>query len=262
LKGAAHGLCARCLVELGIALNLPGNAAPEVALESNSPPASIRRFGDYEWLKEIGRGVVFKARQVSLNRIVAVKMMALGPEASPELVRRFRDEAVSAASLRHPNIVAIHEVGIHEGQHFFAMDYIAGQSLAQLAYNQPLPARRAVAYLRTIAEAVHYAHERGILHRDLKPSNVLIDASDQPHVVDFGLARRLEGDDRLTVTGQMLGSPHYVPPEQAAGQQTRVSRRTDVYALGATLYHLLTGRPPFQAESLTQTLDLVLHADP
>jgi serine/threonine protein kinase/WD40 repeat protein len=222
-------------------------------------------FGDYELLEQIGHGgmgVVYRARQRSLDRVVAIKMMTLGPGSSTELVKRFRAEAVSAASLHHPNIVAIHDVGIHEGRHFFVMDYVEGQSLTRLVGNQPLPAKRAAAYLQTIAEAVHYAHERGILHRDLKPSNVLIDAQDQPHVVDFGLARQLEGDSELTVTGQVLGSPQYLPPEQAAGQRGRVSRRTDVYALGATLYHLLTGRPPFQAESLAQTLDLVLHAEP
>jgi WD40 repeat protein/predicted Ser/Thr protein kinase len=222
-------------------------------------------FGDYELLEELGRGgmgVVYRARQRSLDRVVAIKMMAFAPDSSPELVKRFRAEAVSAASLHHPNIVAIHEVGIHEDRHFFVMDYVEGQSLGRLVGSQPLPAKRAAAYLKTVAEAVHYAHERGILHRDLKPSNVLIDAEDQPRVVDFGLARRLDGDSELTVTGQVLGSPHYLPPEQATGQRARVSRRTDVYALGATLYHLLTGRPPFQAESLAQTLDLVLHADP
>jgi WD40 repeat protein/serine/threonine protein kinase len=231
----------------------------------NRPSETGSAFGDYELLEEIGRGgmgVVYRARQRSLARVVAVKMMAFEPGASQEFIKRFRAEAVSAASLHHPNIVAIHEVGIHEGQHFFVMDCIEGQSLARLVGSQPLPARPAASYLQAIAEAVHYAHERGILHRDLKPSNVLIDAEDQPHVVDFGLARRLEGDSELTVTGQVLGSPNYLPPEQATGQRARVSRRTDVYALGATLYHLLTGRPPFQAESLAQTLDLVLHADP
>ena len=228
-------------------------------------PEIAGQFGDYELLEEIGRGgmgVVYRARQRSLDRVVAIKMMAFGPGSSPELIQRFRTEAVSAASLHHPHIVAIHEVGIHEGQHFFVMDYVEGQSLARLVGNQPLPAKGAATYLKTVAEAVHYAHERGLLHRDLKPSNVLIDAQDQPHVVDFGLARRLDGDSELTVSGQVLGSPHYLPPEQAAGQRARVSRRTDVYALGATLYHLLTGRPPFQAESLAQTLDLVLHAEP
>jgi WD40 repeat protein/predicted Ser/Thr protein kinase len=231
-----------------------------------NPKSQIgNHFGDYELLEEIGRGgmgLVYRARQRSLDRVVAIKMMAFGPGSSPELVKRFRAEAVSAASLHHPNIVAIHEVGIHQGQQFFVMDYVEGRSLARVVGHQPLPARRAAGYLKTLAEAVHYAHERGILHRDLKPSNVLIDAQDQPHVVDFGLARQLEGDSELTVTGQVLGSPHYLPPEQAAGQRGRVSRRTDVYALGATLYHLLTGRPPFQAESLAQTLDLVLHAEP
>ncbi|MHC1765137.1 MAG: serine/threonine-protein kinase [Verrucomicrobiia bacterium] len=226
------------------------------------------RFGDYELLEEIGRGgmgVVYRARQRSLNRMVAVKMMAFGPGSSAELVKRFRAEAVSAASLHHPNIVAIHEVGIHEDRHFFVMDYVEGQSLAQRISDLRFRIsdfKQSARWMKTVAEAVHYAHKRGILHRDLKPSNVLIDAQDQPHVVDFGLARQLEGDSELTVTGQVLGSPQYLPPEQAAGQRGRVSRRTDVYALGATLYHLLTGRPPFQAESLAQTLDLVLHAEP
>lgn len=225
----------------------------------------LSRFGDYELLEEIGRGgmgVVYRARQRSLDRVVAIKMLTFGPGASQELIERFRAEAVAAGSLHHPNIVAIHEVGRHEGLDFYVMDYVEGQSLARLVGNQPLPARRAAGYLRTIAEAVHYAHERGILHRDLKPSNILIDSQDQPHVVDFGLARRLQGLSELTVTGQVLGSPHYLPPEQASGQRAHISRRTDIYALGATLYHLLTGRPPFQAESLTQTLDLVLHAEP
>ena len=222
-------------------------------------------FGDYELLEEIGRGgmgVVYRARQRSLDRVVAIKRMVFGPGSDPDLVKRFRAEAVSAAALRHPNIVAIHEVGVHEGQHFFVMDYVQGQSLAHLVTAGPLPARRAAGYLKTLAEAVHYAHERGILHRDLKPANVLIDEQDQPRIVDFGLARRLEGASELTVTGQVLGSPHYLPPEQATAQRGRVSRRTDVYGLGATLYHLLTGRPPFQAESLAQTLDLVLHTEP
>lgn len=278
--GARHGFCPKCLVlqasgcmaesvtdrsAEGQVVDTGEPSPATAASNTHSNPERADPFGDYDLLEEIGRGgmgVVYRAWQRSLNRIVAIKMMAFGPGSSPELVKRFRAEAVSAASLHHPNIVAIHEVGIHEGQHFFVMDYVEGQSLARLVSNQPLPAKRAAAYLKTVAEVVHYAHERGILHRDLKPSNVLIDAQDQPHVVDFGLARRLEGESELTVTGQVLGSPHYLPPEQAAGQRGRVSRRTDVYALGATLYHLLTGRPPFQAESLAQTLDLVLHADP
>ncbi len=235
---------------------------------ANRKSEITNQFGDYELLEEIGHGgmgVVYRARQRSLNRVVAIKMMAFGPNSNSDLVKRFRAEAVSAASLHHPNIVAIHEVGIHENRHFFVMDYVEGQSLAQGISDLRFRIsdfKQSARWMKTIAEAVHYAHERGILHRDLKPSNVLIDAQDQPHVVDFGLARQLEGDSELTVTGQVLGSPQYLPPEQAAGQRGRVSRRTDVYALGATLYHLLTGRPPFQAESLAQTLDLVLHAEP
>jgi len=224
-----------------------------------------RTFGDYALLEEIARGgmgIVYRARQVSLDRIVAVKMLLFGPFSSPEFVKRFRAEAAAAASLQHPNIVAIHEVGVHQGQQFFAMDYVEGQSLAKLLANGPLPARNAASYLKTIAEAIHYAHERGILHRDLKPSNVLIDANGQPRVSDFGLARRLEGASELTVTGQVLGSPNYMPPEQAVARRGKVSRRSDVYSLGAMLYHLLAGRPPFVGQALTDTLEQVLNAEP
>src|SRR5262249_54587802 len=209
-----------------------------------------------------GMGIVYRARQISLDRIVALKMLLFGPLASPEFVKRFRAEASAAASLQHPNIVAIHEVGVHQGQQYFAMDYVEGQSLAKLLANGPLPATRAAHYLKTIAEAIHYAHERGILHRDLKPSNVLIDPNDQPRVTDFGLARRIEGDSELTMTGQVLGSPNYMPPEQAAGKRGKLSRRSDVYSLGAMLYHLLTGRPPFVGEALTDTLEQVLNSEP
>ncbi|HMC63448.1 MAG TPA: serine/threonine-protein kinase, partial [Gemmataceae bacterium] len=232
---------------------------------AHARPPSHRAFGDYELLEEIARGgmgIVYKARQASLGRIVAVKMLLFGPLSSPEFVKRFRAEASAAASLQHPNIVAIHEVGVHQGQHYFAMDYVQGSSLAKVLSNGPLPARGAASYLKTIAEAIHCAHERGILHRDLKPSNVLIDASDQPRVTDFGLARRLEGDSELTVTGQVLGSPNYMPPEQATAKRGKVNRRSDVYSLGAMLYHLLTGRPPFVGEALTDTLDQVLNAEP
>jgi WD40 repeat protein/predicted Ser/Thr protein kinase len=224
-----------------------------------------RVFGDYELLEEVdrgGMGIVYKARQKSLDRIVAVKMLLFGPLSSPEFVRRFRAEASAAASLQHPNIVAIHEVGVHQGQQYFAMDFVQGVSFQKLLAAGPLPAQRAAACLKTIAEAIHYAHERGILHRDLKPSNVIIDANDQPHVTDFGLARRLEADSELTVTGQVLGSPNYMPPEQAAGRRGKLSRRSDIYSLGAMLYHLLTGRPPFIGEALADTLEQVLNVEP
>jgi eukaryotic-like serine/threonine-protein kinase len=162
-------------------------------------------------------------------------MLLFAPQASPEFAKRFRAEAVLAASLQHPNIVTIHEVGVHEGQQFFVMEYVAGPSLAQVISDlrfQISDFRRAAGYLKTVAEAIHYAHERGILHRDLKPSNVLMDANDQPHVTDFGLARRFEGDSQVTLTGQVLGSPNYIPPEQALGKRGKVSRQSDVYSLG------------------------------
>src|SRR4030095_5271179 len=168
----------------------------------------------------------------------------------------------AAAILQHPNIVAIHDVGVHDGRHYFSMDYVEGQSLAQLVGQQPLAPTRAARYLELIAAAIHYAHERGILHRDLKPSNVLIDASDQPRITDFGLARRLDGDSSLTMTGQVLGSPNFMPPEQAGGKQGKVGRPSDVYALGGILYYLLTARAPFQADSLEHLISQVLHAEP
>jgi len=224
-----------------------------------------RRFGDYELLEELARGgmgVVFKARQISLDRIVALKLLLGGALVAPEYIKRFRLEAAAAGGLQHPNIVAIHEVGLHEGQHFIAMDYVAGPNLGKVVATQPLPARQAATYLKAIAQAIDYAHSRGILHRDLKPSNILLDANDQPRVTDFGLAKKLESDVDLTVTGQVLGSPNYMPPEQATGQRGNLDRTADVYSLGAILYHLLTGRPPFHADTLATTLDHVRTAEP
>src|SRR5262249_25087296 len=155
----------------------------------------------------------------------------------------------------HPNIVSIHEVGIHDGRHFFSMDYVDGQNLTELVGQRPLPPQNAARYLKLIAEAVHYAHEQGILHRDLKPSNVLIDsATDQPRITDFGLARRLDGESSLTLTGQVLGSPNFMPPEQAGEGHGKIGRHSDVYGLGAILYYLISARAPFQGESLAATI--------
>jgi serine/threonine protein kinase len=154
-----------------------------------------------------------------LDRWVALKTITLGSLASPEQIRRFRTEASAAASLQHPNIVAIHEVGVHQGHQFLVMDYIDGPTLARVVGDRPLAARRAAIYLKAIAEAIHYAHERGILHRDLKPSNVLVGSDDRPRVADFGLARRLDGDSSLTLSGQVVGSPNYLPPEQGGGSR-------------------------------------------
>ncbi|HEX4645785.1 MAG TPA: serine/threonine-protein kinase [Verrucomicrobiae bacterium] len=228
-----------------------------------TPPS--KRFGDYELLEEIARGgmgVVYRARQVSLNRVVAVKVLLFGQFASDQFVKRFRAEAEAAGNLRHPNIVAIHEIGEQSGQHYFSMDYVDGPSLAELARDKPLPAQKAACYLKIIAEAVEYAHGRGLLHRDLKPSNVLVDASGQPHVTDFGLAKRLSGDSELTLAGQVLGSPSFMPPEQAASDRGPVGPWSDVYSLGSIFYQLLTGRPPFVAESIEGTIAQVLRGQP
>lgn len=254
LSRATEGLCSRCLMAQGLSIgSLPGVPFPG------------RAIGDYDLLEEIARGgmgVVFKARQRSLDRVVALKTLLFGRHAEPEAVRRFRAEATVAASLRHPGIVAIHEVGVYQDEHYLVMDLVDGPSLAQFVKGVPLAPNRAASYMRDIALAVHYAHERGVLHRDLKPSNVLIDSSDQPRITDFGLAKRISIDSSLTLSGHLMGSPGYMPPEQASGGRGKLNRSSDVYALGATLYHVLTGRPPFVGGSLSHTLDQVLHRDP
>jgi serine/threonine protein kinase len=223
------------------------------------------RLGDYELQREIARGgmgVVFEARQVSLNRTVAVKMILHGQFADAEDIGRFHVEAQAAAQLQHPNIVSIHEVGQSDGCHYFSMEYVDGVSLQAMVRNTPPKPAQAARYLKTIADAIHYAHERGILHRDLKPSNVLIDGSGTPRVTDFGLAKRMEAGAELTGTGQILGTPSYMPPEQAAGKWADVCPASDVYALGAMLYDMLTGRPPFRAETPLETLRQVIELDP
>lgn len=232
----------------------------------------LKYFGDYELLEEIARGgmgVVYKARQSRLKRIVALKMILSGHFASERDVQRFEREARAAAKLRHPNIVAVHEVGEYEDQHYFSMDYVEGQSLAEAIRDEPLPARKAAELLKTIAEAIHAAHEQGTLHRDLKPGNVLPDEKGEPHVTDFGLAKTLDGADggddessELTTSGQILGTPSYMSPEQAEGKHRLVGPASDVYSLGAMLYACLTGRAPFAAESPMDTLMQVIRDEP
>src|SRR3989475_1880132 len=296
----SEGLCTRCLLERGLEESkeepkFPGQTdAPLTEIEhqaSNVQHGTARHFGDYELLEEIARGgmgVVYRARQRSLERIVAVKMILAGQFASKQIIQRFRGEVTAAALLQHPNIVAIHDVGIHDGQHYFSMDYVEGEDLSQLVGNRPLPPAKAARYVKLIAEAIHYAHQQGILHRDLKPSNVLVDASDQPRITDFGLAKRFgvppsggqaSGSAKagtpnepaeagtpymssFTLSGQMLGSPNFMPPEQASSQRGKVGRHSDVYGLGAILYHLLTARPPFQAESFESVIHQLLNTEP
>jgi len=227
--------------------------------------SKVRYFGDYELLEEIARGgmgVVYKARQVSLKRIVALKMILAGQLAGEEDIQRFHAEAEAAANLDHPGIVPIYEVGQHEGQHYFSMGYVEGSSLAARVADDPLPPKEAAEYTEKVAEAVAYAHEHGVIHRDLKPANVLLDMNDQPKVADFGLAKKVEGDSGLTATGQILGTPGYMPPEQASGKIDQVTETADTYSLGAILYNLLTGRPPFQADNPLDTLMQVLEQEP
>jgi len=225
----------------------------------------LRYFGDYELLEEIARGgmgVVYRARQVSLDRIVAVKMMRPGVLATEDEIRRFQAEARTAASMQHPNIVAIHEVGEFDGLHYFSMDFVEGPSLAELVRQKPLAPKEAARYVQVLAEAVHYAHGKGILHRDLKPSNVLVDAAGRPRITDFGLARPMEGGSGMTVAGTLVGTPAYMPPEQAAAEGATLTAAADCYSLGAILYELLAGRPPFQAASPVTTVRMVLEEKP
>ena len=273
------GLCPQCVLKQTAAEDAPPPAshraerdASPAATESRKQKAeSGKRFGDYELLEKVaegGMGVVYRARQLSLNRIVAVKLIQPGRVGSPEMVLRFRAEAEAAASLHHPNIVTVHETGECEGQHYFSMDFIAGQNLAEAVREGPLPLARAAQLVAKIAAAVHHAHQHKILHRDLKPSNVILDAAGEPQVTDFGLAKRLSTLDSrlqtqdLTLTGQVFGSPRFMPPEQASGRSGAVGVHSDVYGLGAILYYLMTARPPFVGETVEMTLAQVLEQDP
>ncbi len=251
---------------------LPPHDERTVDLESSAPPASrpatpalIRYFGDYEIIREIARGgmgVVFQARQVSLNRPVALKMILAGQLADELDVKRFYTEAEAAASLDHPGIVPIFEIGEHEGQHYFSMGFVEGQSLAQRLAEGPLPPRAAAESMVKVVDAIEYAHARGVIHRDLKPSNVLLDTNGNPRVTDFGLAKKLAEDSGLTGSGQIMGTPSFMPPEQAGGKRGEVGPLADVYALGATLYALVTGRPPFQAATAMDTVIQVISDEP
>ena len=227
--------------------------------------AGVRSFGDYEILNEInkgGMGVVYRARQVSLNRIVALKMIRAGEFADQEQIQRFYVEAEAAANLDHPNIVPLYEVGQNNGQHYFSMAYVDGQSLAEVLREQLPPQRTAAQYVQTASEAIHYAHELGVLHRDIKPGNVLIDTAGLVRVTDFGLAKRIGSDSDLTRESQVLGTPEYMSPEQAKGENDQLAPASDVYALGALLYALLTGRPPFRADNWMATLRQACEKEP
>lgn len=242
----------------------PGEQA-SAGEKGTGPTAPVLTFvGNYRIVGEISRGgmgVVYKAEQSSPHRFVALKVIRSDRKVTPEVEDRFRAEAEAAASLDHPNIVPVFETGEDQGQHYLAMAYVPGGSLADAIRHTPMPGEVAARHCKKISSAIHYAHRTGILHRDLKPSNVLIDQHGEPRVTDFGLAKRIEAARELTVTGAILGTPSYMPPEQARGEKQRVDERSDVYSLGALLFALLTGRPPFQAEGPAATLLQVIESE-
>jgi eukaryotic-like serine/threonine-protein kinase len=233
--------------------------------EALAAGTTVRSFGDYEIQKELGRGgmgVVYQARQISLNRPVALKMIKAGLLAGSDELRRFQNEAEAVALLDHPSIVPVYEVGCHDGQHYFSMKLVPGGSLAPLMDRYRKDPRAAAILVAEAAEAVAHAHARGILHRDIKPANILVDDRGRPFVTDFGLAKRVDGDSELTHSGAILGTPAYMAPEQASGRRGAVTTATDVYGLGSVLYALLTGRPPFSGDSAAETLERVRAAAP
>jgi serine/threonine protein kinase/WD40 repeat protein len=246
-----------------------GRLAPTLGYTSAPAPTPpldvIRYFGEYELLSEVARGgmgVVYRARQSRLDRIVAVKMILAGRLASEQDVARFRQEASGAAKLHHPNVVTIYEIGEHEGQHFFSMEFVEGSNLAQLLKDNPVGAVRAAEYVRTIAETMDAIHREGLLHRDLKPSNVLVEArSGMLRITDFGLVKSIDTDTMFTTTGQVLGTPSYMAPEQAAGHNDLVGPHSDIYSIGAILYELSTGRPPFLGDTPWDTAWQVQHLE-
>jgi TolB-like protein/predicted Ser/Thr protein kinase len=282
LSDAPEGLCTGCVLETALgALPDPVAAGDDRGSDKNletdnaetapraKTAASVTRLlgelGDYKLLEEVGRGgqgVVFRARQKSLNRIVALKVIGLGQWATKAHLKRFRLEAEAAASLDHPCIVPIYEVGERDGQCYFSMKFVEGGQLDDVVKHTPLSIRQAVELIAKVARTVHYAHENGILHRDIKPGNILLDAKGEPNLTDFGLARLVESESTVTRTVEVLGTPSYMSPEQAAGNNTKLTSATDVYGLGAVLYQLLAGHPPFAGGTTYETIKLLLESEP
>lgn len=268
--GGIEGFCQQCLVR--VVLGSDGLEAVETSdpvQRGGRSPAGGLTIGGYELMEELGRGgmgVVYRARQPALGRDVALKVLKLGPLSDAAALARFRREAAAAAALKAPNIVSIHEFGEDEGHHFYSMELVEGETLAAMTRMGPLPVEVATRYWVQVVAAVVVAHEHGILHRDLKPSNVIVDDRDVARVTDFGLAKLMGdgtgGGGEVTVSGQVVGSPGYLPPEQADARHGRVDFRSDVYSLGALCYHLLTGRPPFAGATIASTLAQVETSDP
>src|SRR5262245_17055769 len=237
----------------------------EPTVRTGKDTITPRSVAGYEIFAELGRGgmgVVYKAKQVSLNRLVALKMILAAEHAGEEGVSRFRTEAEAVARLQHPYIVQIYEVGEQQGRPYFSLEFVDGGSLADKLEQGPVPARAAAELTAKLAEAAHAAHERGIMHRDLKPANILLMKDGTPKITDFGLAKKLDSATGHTQTGDIMGTPDYMSPEQASGRSKDIGPASDVYALGAILYDMLTGRPPFQAASILETLEQVRSHDP
>jgi serine/threonine protein kinase/Tfp pilus assembly protein PilF len=263
--------CGACLLETGLDSDeavAAGDSSAEGSSKADDPGhpmPMLMDFGDYELLEQIGRGgqgVVFRARQKSLNRIVALKVIGLGHWATEAHLKRFRLEAEAAARLEHPGIVPIHEVGERDGSCYFSMKFVEGGQLDEVVRRAPMSIRQAVELIAKVARTVHYAHEHGILHRDIKPGNILLDAKGEPHLTDFGLARLVESESSVTQTLDVLGTPSYMASEQAVGNNAAVSDATDVYGLGAVLYQLLTGQPPFAGGTTYETIRLLCDTEP
>src|SRR6266513_272418 len=278
---APEGLCAKCVLKTALRIFPDASVAGVGDLDREDKlarddvvPASrkaaradelLGELGDYELLEEIGRGgqgVVFRARQKSLNRTVALKVSTLGQWASKAHLKRFRREAEAAASLDNPGIVPIYEVGERDGSCYFSMKFVEGGQLDEVVRRVPMSIRQAAELIAKVALTVHYAHEHGILHRDIKPGNVLLDEKGEPHLTDFGLARLVETESSVTHTLEVLGTPSYMAPEQAVGNNAAVGSATDVYGLGAVIYQLLTGQPPFAGGTTYETIKLLLDTEP
>src|SRR4029450_2633192 len=272
---APEGGCPGCLLESGLRL-LDEEAVAEGAdlghidesaraTRSERLAEMLGELGDYELLEEVGRGgqgVVFRARQRSLNRTVALKVISLGQWASKAPLKRFRREAEAAASLDHPGIVPIYEVGERDGSCYFSMQFVEGGQLDEVVKHTSILIPRAVELIAKVAHTVHYAHQHGILHRDIKPGNILLDGKGEPHLTDFGLARLVESESTVTRTVEVLGTPSYMAPQHAAGNNSKLTCATDVYGLGAVLYQLLTGHPPFAGGTTYETIKLLLETEP
>jgi TolB-like protein/Tfp pilus assembly protein PilF/predicted Ser/Thr protein kinase len=266
---ASQQFCSACLLETALFTNEDNGAPNSMPMPGTTPAAhpthKVTDFGDYELLEKMGgggQGLVYRARQKSLNRTVALKIIGLGQLATKTHLKRFHLEAEAAASLDHPCIVPIYEIGERDGSCYFSMKLVEGGALDEVVRREPVPIRRAAELIAKLARTVHYAHERGILHRDIKPGNVLLDAKGEPHLTDFGVARLLETQSNVTRTTEVLGTPSYMAPEQARGNNAHLTGATDVYGLGAVFYHLLTGNSPFAGGTTYETTRLLLETEP